>query len=163
MGLKNVIHPTATIKANAGPIVIGDCNLIEENTIIVNNTPGQTLTIGNHNVFEVGTTSEALSIGDHNVFEFKSHVGPLTKISNGCTIGAMCSVNYETTLAENTVIFGRNLQQRIQNEPPSMQLSQIDFLAKILPNYQRIEKPNYRLPAQLQSPTSPTNPTSSAS
>lgn len=154
IGLKNVVHPTATIIAEAGPIVIGDFNLIEENVVIINRTPGVAMTIGNHNVFEVGARSEAPIVGDHNVFESKSIVGPLTRLSNGCVVGAMCSVNYDEVLPENTVIFGANCERRTQIEKPISQLSQIDFLGKILPNYQRIERPNYRLPANLQSPTS---------
>lgn len=153
IGLKNVIHPTATILAEAGPIVIGDCNLIEENVTIVNRTPGKTMVIGNYNVFEVGSRCETIEIGDHNVFESKSHVGLLTRISNGCVIGTMCEVNYDEKLAENTVIFGAHCTRRIQHEKPSTQVSQIEFLSKILPNYQRIERPNYRLPQSLQSPT----------
>ncbi|XP_017494340.1 PREDICTED: dynactin subunit 6-like [Rhagoletis zephyria] len=157
IGLKNVIHPTATILAEAGPIVIGDFNLIEENVTIVNRTPGVTMVIGNHNVFEVGARSEAPVVGDHNVFESKATVGPLTRLSTGCVVGAMCAVNYDELLPENTVIFGSGCERRTQMEKPNSQLSQIDFLGKILPNYQRIERPNHRLPANLQSPTTPTS------
>ena len=153
IGVKNVIHPTATIIAEAGPIVIGDFNLIEENVIIINKMPGVIMTIGNHNVFEVGAKSETPNVGDHNVFESKCHVGSLTKVTNGCVIGAMCDINYMETLAENTIIFGSNCDRRIQHEKPSSQVSQIEFLSKILPNYQRIERPNYRLPPNLLSPT----------
>lgn len=109
--------------------------------------------IGNHNVFEVGAQSETILVGDHNVFESKCHVGNLIKITNGCVIGTMCDVNYDETLAENTVIYGANCTRRIQHEKPSTQVSQIEFLSKILPNYQQIERPNHRLPQSLQSPT----------
>lgn len=142
-----------TIIAEAGPIVIGDFNLIEENVRIVNQAPGVPMIIGNHNVFEVGARSETPQVGDHNVFESKCRVGPLTKVTTGCVIGAMCDINYDETLPENTVIFGSNCDRRIQHEKPSSNVSQIEFLGKILPNYQRIERPNYRLPPNLQSPT----------
>lgn len=119
----------------------------------MNRTPGVPMIIGNHNVFEVGARSETPQVGDHNVFESKCNVGCLTKLTNGCVIGAMCEVNYDETLPENTVIFGSNCDRRIQWEKPSTQVSQIEFLGKILPNYQRIERANFRLPANLQSPT----------
>lgn len=146
--MKNIVHPTAKILAESGPIIIGDYNLIEENVTIVNRNPGLTMIIGNHNVFEVGATIETCQIGDQNVFESKCKVGPLIKITNGCVIGSMCDINYDETLAENTVIYGSKCDRRIQLEKPSIQLSQIEFLGKILPNYQRIERPNYRLPEQ---------------
>lgn len=153
IGLRNVIHPTATIIAEAGPIVIGDYNLIEENVCIINKSP-KTMTIGSHNVFEVGARSETTSIGDDNVFESKCRVGNLTKVTNCCIIGAMCDINYDEILKENTIIFGSNCNRRLQHEKPSPPISQIDFLTKILPNYQTIERPNYRISTNLQSPTS---------
>lgn len=152
IGFKNVVHPTAKIIAECGPIVIGDYNLIEENVCIINKMPGVTMTIGNQNVFEVGAQIQSPQIGDHNVLESKCKVGLLTKITNGCVIGAMCNINYDETLAENTVIFGSRCERRIQHEKPSSQLSQIEFLGKILPNYQRIERANYKIPSTMQSP-----------
>ncbi|OTF69640.1 hypothetical protein BLA29_006852 [Euroglyphus maynei] len=154
IGLKNVIHPTAKIIAECGPIIIGDYNLIEENVCIINKTPGITMMIGNHNVFEVGANIQTPQIGDHNVMESKCNVESSTRITNGCVIGAMCNINYDEILPENTVIYGSKCERRLQHEKPSVQLSQIEFLGKILPNYQRIEKPNYRLPStNIQSPT----------
>lgn len=151
-GLKNVVHPKATIRAISGPIVIGDFNLIEENVCIINDsTPGVTMTIGNHNVFEVSAHSQSPTVGDFNVFEAKSRVGPLTRVTNGCVIGAMCHIDYDETLPENMVIYGTKCSQRIQHEKPASQVSQIDFLGKILPNYQRIEHANHRIPTSSQS------------
>ena len=80
IGSKTVIHPKAEIIAEAGPIIIGENNLIEERTRIVNqNSSGAETTpvmiIGNDNVFEVDCTSNALKIGDNNVLEMKSFVG----------------------------------------------------------------------------------------
>ncbi len=126
-----------------GPIIIGDCNLIEENVKIIN-TNSKPMIIGSHNVFEVGSHSESSQIGDHNVLESKCVVGRETRISNGCVIGSMCSVNCDQLLSENTVIFGSDCKRRIQHEKPALQTYQLDFLSKILPNYQRIEKPNYK-------------------
>ena len=35
-GTKTVIHPTARILAEGGPIIIGSNNLVMENTVIIN-------------------------------------------------------------------------------------------------------------------------------
>ncbi|KAJ0050680.1 hypothetical protein NL108_005074, partial [Boleophthalmus pectinirostris] len=78
---RTVVHPKARIIAEAGPIVIGEGNLIEEQALIINGFPEnitpdlefepKTMTIGINNVFEVGCTSQALKIGDNNVIESK--------------------------------------------------------------------------------------------
>ena len=148
IGHRTVIHPTAVIQAKEGPIVIGDFNLIEENAKIINNSPTQ-MTIGCNNVFEVGSYCESNEIGDNNILESKCKLGNMTKLSNGCVIGAMCEVNYDEILPENTIIFGSNCNRRIQHEKPATQTYQLDFLSKILPNYQKIDKPNYK---PVQSP-----------
>lgn len=36
IGSMTVIHPRASIVAEAGPIIIGECNIIEEQTHIIN-------------------------------------------------------------------------------------------------------------------------------
>ncbi|KAJ0033052.1 hypothetical protein NQD34_000159 [Periophthalmus magnuspinnatus] len=81
IGPRTVVHPKARIIAEAGPIVIGEGNLIEEQALIINGHPEnitpdsefepKTMTIGINNVFEVGCTSQALKIGDNNVIESK--------------------------------------------------------------------------------------------
>ncbi|KAJ3614853.1 hypothetical protein NHX12_018423 [Muraenolepis orangiensis] len=64
-GPRTVVHPKARIIAEAGPIVIGEGNLIEEQALIINGYPKnitadsqdeepKTMTIGINNVFEVG-------------------------------------------------------------------------------------------------------------
>merc|ERR1712018_477891 len=76
IGPRTVIHPKSHIIAEAGPIIIGENNLIEELSYIRNmapegddaNNPNQTvMIIGNNNVFETGCRSEALKIGDNNI------------------------------------------------------------------------------------------------
>ena len=58
IGARTVIHPKAKIVAQAGPIIIGENNLIEEQVSIINDNPDKSGTvpvmiIGNNNVFEV--------------------------------------------------------------------------------------------------------------
>ncbi|TGZ61822.1 hypothetical protein CRM22_007783 [Opisthorchis felineus] len=109
IGAGTIVHPKARIVAEAGPIHIGAFNLIEEQVEIINRTPDTVLKIGDHNVFEVGARCEAMEIGDNNVFEAKSFVGPHMRITNGCVIGAMCSLMSDETLPECTVIYGEQV------------------------------------------------------
>lgn len=99
------------------------------------------MTIGSFNVFEVGSYSEAIKIGDNNVLEYRSKVGPKCILTNGCVIGTLCNMDVDETLPQNTVVYGPACKRRIQLEKPALQTFQLDFLNKIMPNYQRIEKP----------------------
>lgn len=147
------IHPSATILAEAGPIILGENCIVEEYSTIVHRIPSDhplfeegktpTLTIGPNNVFEVGCRVEAYKIGEKNVFECKSYVSPYVSVSSGCIIGAGCSVEAKQDLPENTVIYGKGCHQREAIEKQGSQTLQIDFLRKVLPNYHHLRKANY--------------------
>lgn len=117
-----IIHPSATIIAEAGPIILGENCLVEEYVTIAhrlrpaNSEPEKSgdniLSIGCSNIFEVGCTVESNRIGDKNVFECKCYVGPQVSVSNGCVIGAGIKVNSNQQLIENTVIYSKDLLQR---------------------------------------------------
>ncbi|XP_051953371.1 dynactin subunit 6 [Xyrauchen texanus] len=151
IGSRTVVHPKARIIAEAGPIVIGEGNLIEEQALIINSYPEnilpdtedvepKTMNIGINNVFEVGCVSQALKICDNNVIESKAEVGRNVILSSGCIIGACCQVNTCELIPENTVIFGSECLRRVQTERPQPQTLQLDFLMKILPNYHHLKK-----------------------
>lgn len=119
-----VIHPSVTILAVSGPIIIGENCLLEEYTTIIHDIgtspmvaaiTGEkppVLVIGPNNVFEVGCTVQARSIGERNIFECKSFVSNKVSVSNGCIIGAGCQLVDEYTIGENTVVYGVDAQQR---------------------------------------------------
>ncbi|VDM35586.1 unnamed protein product [Hydatigera taeniaeformis] len=111
VGARTVIHPKARIIAEAGPIRIGESNLIEEQVEIINSIPNTILIIGDFNVFEVGARVHSREVGNSNVFESKCFVGPQVRISNGCVVGAMCSITAPEQLPENTVIFGEGVSR----------------------------------------------------
>ncbi|KAF3852170.1 hypothetical protein F7725_005525 [Dissostichus mawsoni] len=127
IGPRTVVHPKARIIAEAGPIVIGEGNLIEEQALIINGYPEnitpesevepKTMTIGMNNVFEVGCAD----------------VGRNVILTSGCIIGAFCQVNTCEVIPENTVIYGSGCMRRVQTERPQPQTLQLDFLMKILP------------------------------
>ncbi|KAI7814400.1 dynactin subunit 6 [Triplophysa rosa] len=151
IGPRTVVHPKARIIAEAGPIVIGEGNLIEEQALIINSYPENILpdsdcvepkvmTVGINNVFEVGCVSQALKIGDNNVIESKAEVGRNVMLTSGCIVGACCQVNTCEVIPENTVIYGSECLRRVQTERPQPQTLQLDFLMKILPNYHHLKK-----------------------
>ncbi|XP_043915404.1 dynactin subunit 6 [Protopterus annectens] len=151
IGPRTVVHPKARIIAEAGPIVIGEGNLIEEQAVIMNSYPEaitpetedwdpKPMVIGINNVFEVGCSSYAMKIGDNNVIESKAIVGKNVILTSGCIVGACCEVNTCEVIAENTVIYGSDCMRRVQTEQPLPQTLQLDFLMKILPNYHHLKK-----------------------
>ncbi|XP_044925373.1 dynactin subunit 6 isoform X2 [Mustela putorius furo] len=151
IGPRTVIHPKARIIAEAGPIVIGEGNLIEEQALIINAYPDnitpdaedpepKPMIIGTNNVFEVGCYSQAMKMGDNNVIESKAYVGRNVILTSGCIIGACCNLNTYEVIPENTVIYGADCLRRAQTERPQPQTLQLDFLMKILPNYHHLKK-----------------------
>ena len=45
---------------------------------------------------QVGSRTESLKIGDSNILEAKCSVGRYTNLSNGCIVGAGCSLTVPT-------------------------------------------------------------------
>lgn len=118
-----VVHPSVTILAVSGPVVIGENCLLEEYTTIIHDVGASgaaqlgadrapVLTIGPNNVFEVGCTVAALKIGERNIFECKSYVSNKVTVSNGCIVGAGCQLLDEYNLTENMVVYGNDAEQR---------------------------------------------------
>ncbi|NP_001123221.2 dynactin subunit 6 [Nasonia vitripennis] len=149
IGSRTVVHPRASIIAEAGPIIIGEGNIIEEMVTITNRissdpsvTPVQI--IGNYNVFEVDSTCEASKVGDNNILESKAFVSKEVELTSGCIIGTGCSLTEQETVPENTIIYGNQCQRREMNDKPYPQIGQLDYLMKILPNYHHIYKPNMK-------------------
>ncbi|XP_034474227.1 dynactin subunit 6 [Drosophila innubila] len=145
-----VVHPSATVTAEAGPIIIGENCIIEEYATIAHELEkgaswdaNNILSIGSHNVFEVGCTVKASRIGDKNVFESKSFVGKGVTVSNGCVIGAGLQMRTVQRLPDNTIVYGQQALQREGIDKQGSQTLQIDFLRKVLPNYHHLRKPNY--------------------
>ena len=60
-GSRTLIHPSVKIIAEAGPIIIGDNNIFEEQTVIINK-----------NDADSGSNTRIMIIGDNNVFEVGS-------------------------------------------------------------------------------------------
>lgn len=129
-----VVHPSASIIAKSGPIILGENCLVEEYATIINDQdedenvptriedhrPSSVLVIGSGNVFEVGCTVKARKIGSANVFEMKSYVSNKVSVGNYCVIGAGCRVIDEQIFSDKTVIYGNQSERRESIEKPGV-------------------------------------------
>lgn len=141
IGSGTIVHPTATIRAKNGPIVIGENNNIEETVLIENVSPdGKTMEIGAQNIFEIGSVIQAAKIGNGNLFGVQCKVGPSTEVTNNCFIGVRCSALLKEELPENTVIYGKGNSRRIAERSVEGQMAQLDFLRKLIPSFHYVQK-----------------------
>ncbi|EFN60801.1 Dynactin subunit 6 [Camponotus floridanus] len=100
--------------------------------------------IGNYNVFETDCMCESFKVGDNNILEAKAHVGREIELTNGCVIGAACSLTEREIVPENMIVYGSQNQRREMNDKPYPQIGQLDFLLKVLPNYHHFRKSNMK-------------------
>lgn len=152
IGPRTVIHPRANIIAEAGPIIIGEGNIIEEMATIANRLPQgmpepatiPVQIVGSYNIFETDCTCEAFKVGDNNILEPKAYVAREIELTNGCVVGAACSLIEPESIPENTVIYGSECQRREMHDKPYPQISQLEYLLKMLPSYHHLRKPNLK-------------------
>ena len=160
IGPNCIVHPTVRIIARNGPIRIGSNNIIEERVTITNNSR-EPMYIGDNNIFEVYSVSESPRIGNNNIIESKAFIGPEIELTNNCIVGAGCHLpprgesssrtsqgpgnqapertKVLDVLQPNSVVSGSGLCRRTANDLPlNSHSSQLDFLRKILPNYQKL-------------------------
>ncbi|XP_019470087.1 dynactin subunit 6 isoform X1 [Meleagris gallopavo] len=122
IGPRTVIHPKARIIAEAGPIVIGEGNLIEEQALIINGYPEnitpeteevepKPMIIGTNNVFEVGCYSQAMKVGDNNVIESKGEFRLSLFCLEFLLLEQQCGASSRVALTETllTAFVGRNV------------------------------------------------------
>eukprot|EP00116_Pleurobrachia_bachei_P019448 sb/3479710/ len=103
---------------------------------------GETQNIGNFNFFEVGSHVQAMKIGSNNVFESKCKLGRKLTVGDGCVVSVFCALEKEDHLGDRTVVYGPNNQRRKQQDKPMPQTQQLEFLAKVLPNFHNLKKSN---------------------
>lgn len=145
IGNNSIVHPKARIIAEAGPIIIGEGNLIEEKAVIWHraseNSSGTTpvMIIGSLNVFEVFSHCQALKVGDKNIFEPKSFVDREVVVTDGCFIGAGCRLMGAEVLEKQTSVSGAHCC-RTQSAGSSSHALQMETLAKTLPLHNIIKK-----------------------
>eukprot|EP01118_Nematostelium_gracile_P009955 TRINITY_DN3380_c0_g1_i1.p1 TRINITY_DN3380_c0_g1~~TRINITY_DN3380_c0_g1_i1.p1 ORF type:complete len:183 (+),score=36.12 TRINITY_DN3380_c0_g1_i1:35-583(+) len=148
-----IIHPKATILAEAGPIVIGRNNIIEEQVVIRNSYPEdatdeekkvkKTMTIGDNNIFEVGCKVESDRIGQSNIVESKAKLSRGSSLANGCVVVA-CYQLPPIKLDENTVIWGTEGKTRVVPNAIENHLAthtkHLDILWNTIPKFHHLRK-----------------------
>eukprot|EP01065_Artemidia_motanka_P028413 TRINITY_DN33735_c0_g1_i1.p2 TRINITY_DN33735_c0_g1~~TRINITY_DN33735_c0_g1_i1.p2 ORF type:complete len:208 (+),score=71.17 TRINITY_DN33735_c0_g1_i1:63-626(+) len=122
LGLHNIVHPLVRISARNGPIEIGDGNIIEEHTEIVNDLPvaeggdPPVLRIGSMNLFGPRSYVAAESVGDACAFQACSSAQTGSKIGSDCVVCARRKVDAGERIADGTVIWGPNGERRVCTE-----------------------------------------------
>ena len=132
-----ILHPKCTVIALAGPIILGQGNIVEEMAVIVNRRP-ETLVVGENNLFEAGCRKtlsslffrsvsnnqspgiEAVSIGSHNTFEAKSRIPASIAIADWCHIGATCTVVPDAIFpsAPDTTKYSQDKGEAVDKDAP---------------------------------------------
>ncbi|XP_016375801.1 dynactin subunit 6-like [Sinocyclocheilus rhinocerous] len=170
IGARTVVHPKARIIAEAGPIVIGEGNLIEEQALIINRSALYYSRCSSRDGLQLPNTNEHNKLNKlnklkHRIKSLVFHSLDLKKTPEmGCKTVEKLSMKLlpaqsnlslfpvsqalkigdnnviESKVTENTVIYGSECLRRVQTERPQPQTLQLDFLMKILPNYHHLKK-----------------------
>merc|ERR1712117_37756 len=127
-------------------IIIGERNLIEERTTIINES-SSVMIIGDDNVFEVGSEIKARMIGNNCIFGIKSKIGKNVSVEDGVVLASKCEVIVSdkssdkiVTIKEGTSIFGENSENwHTVKQMPTSQSQQIDYLKNVLPKYHQMK------------------------
>ncbi|KAG9293056.1 hypothetical protein G9A89_016418 [Geosiphon pyriformis] len=136
INIGTVLHPQCNIRAEQGPIIIGQNNIIEEKVTIVNKQP-TSLIIGDENVFEVGSYIEGSRIGNKNIIEAKARILGTTSLGDNCVVGAVCSTRTDEVIPNNTIIYGDYHDRRLQTNSgnPTLHTRHLDYLRDVLPKF----------------------------
>ncbi|CAK8987840.1 unnamed protein product [Durusdinium trenchii] len=149
VGQGTVIHPASLINAQAGPIVIGSFNIIEEQVEIVNSSEVP-LVIGDHNMLEVGVKvlgEGGQRMGDGNLLECRSVLPPGCSIGHGCTLGACTSLEEGEVLSDETVVVApglRHLEPGAREAHVQAVSKFIEVLKETLPRCHHLRKSNVK-------------------
>lgn len=147
-----VVHPECSLIAEAGPIVFGEYNIIEEKVRIVNRIkrdeqgkplPGGPMIIGSYNLFEVGTVIENAEVGSFNLFEHRSGLQPGAGVGNNCVVTATAVIKSGMKVPDGSVVYS---EDRYRSNPNTQEeafrqniKSLIDELARSLPKFNQIQ------------------------
>ncbi|OUC49072.1 bacterial transferase hexapeptide repeat protein [Trichinella nativa] len=136
IGPGTVVASRVEIRAEEGPIVIGEDNIFEVSASIINRHKGLTMTIGNNNVFGIQSHCEALKVGDNNLLEVKAHVGPNVEITDHCIVGVGVSLKTSEVISPKTaVVFSTPPLRHVAIEPMNSELMGPDYLRETIEKY----------------------------
>mmetsp|Transcript_51923 Transcript_51923/g.86317 ORF Transcript_51923/g.86317 Transcript_51923/m.86317 type:complete len:174 (+) Transcript_51923:73-594(+) len=137
-----VLHPKCSINAEAGPIVLSENVIVEEQAVISNTlTTGEVMKIGPNNIFEVGSRFENSSIGSGNLIQCKAIISHGCRIGSNCTIGAGVYIEPNSVIPDNTILYGygasRSLPPSKEHELLASKMS--ESLQKVLPKFHHLQ------------------------
>ncbi|KAI9288333.1 trimeric LpxA-like protein, partial [Umbelopsis sp. AD052] len=128
-----VLHPRCRVVAEAGPIVFGANNIVEENAVIFNKQ-----------FTDRFIDVEGLGIGNRNVIEARGRLIGTTTVGNNCVIGSACTTDLHEKMEDNTVIYGSDCSRRTQEErnaaQASLHLRHLEYLREMLPKYNHLKQ-----------------------
>jgi len=149
-----VVHPKVIIIAEAGPIIIGQNNILEEQVVIKNcydTTEGserkpKIMRIGSSNVFEVGSYIASSEVGNRNIIEPKAQLGINTTIGDNCIIGTKVQIPPGQKIADKTVVWGSmnnvQVQEKVKENYLAIHNKHLEILWKTLPNFHHLQQPS---------------------
>uniref|UniRef100_M3YRY9 Uncharacterized protein n=1 Tax=Mustela putorius furo TaxID=9669 RepID=M3YRY9_MUSPF len=95
---------------------------------------------GTNNVFEIVCYSQAIKMGDNNVIVSKAYLDRNIIFTSVWVTSVCCNLNTTEVIPEKTVIDCSDCLCGVHTEQPQLQILQLDFLIKILPNYHHLKK-----------------------
>eukprot|EP00041_Stephanoeca_diplocostata_P003569 m.35984 g.35984 ORF g.35984 m.35984 type:complete len:164 (+) comp14433_c0_seq12:163-654(+) len=142
VGAGTIVHPSAVVNGEAGPVVIGADCMIEELVEITGPA-----TIGTGNVFEVGAICHAAQVGCNNVFEARCTVGDKVTVTDRCHVGIGVKITNEQTLDAGTVLYTQSdsfsVGHRVRKAdelPSTFYTEQAAHLKVVLPKYHQLQR-----------------------
>ncbi|TDH65174.1 uncharacterized protein CCR75_006818 [Bremia lactucae] len=103
IGNNCAVHPGASVRSPGGIIVMGERCLVEDGTILANDTLN-VMEIGSNNLFESGCEVRSHSVGNGNWFEPKSLALEGSIIGNNCIIGSGVVVAAGELVPDNSIL-----------------------------------------------------------
>ncbi|EGZ28563.1 hypothetical protein PHYSODRAFT_467832 [Phytophthora sojae] len=126
VGDRCAIHPGASVRAEGGPIVLGERCFVEDGAVLVNDAPDE-MRIGRDNLFESGCVLRSARVGDGNWFEPKAEAREGSVIGSNCLIGSGVVVAAGEHVPDNSILVA---VQTPQGDTHRVVRQQKDYLIK---------------------------------
>lgn len=154
IGKGTIVNPNVRIIAKAGPILIGNNCVIDENVEILNESSahsdmesGNVMVVGDNNHFRTGCKIRCVGIGNENIIGVLAVLEKGSFLPSRCYIGPKCVIRRSASVSEGTYVesAGESLvnYERNLNEPLLIEIQQTwDIQSKLIPQYNKIVKAN---------------------
>ena len=118
VGKNSGIWPGAVVRADFGPIVIGENTMVEDNSVVHSGGP---LTIGNNIIIGHGVVVHCKTVGDNTLLGNNATVLDDAVIGKNCIVAAGSLVRPETVIPDFSFVAGvpavvkRQVPQKMEN------------------------------------------------